>query len=53
MFVIVVVHIPCPKLFQGMECGVLLVVMCTKKIKLGHIPNFRITHLSQIESSIL
>ena len=43
--VILVVYIQCSKLFNGMECTVLLMVLCTTKksckIKVGHSPGFR------------
>ena len=42
MFVIDVVHIQCYKLFKGMECAVLSMVMCTRSflIRAGHSPDF-------------
>ena len=36
IFVIVAVHIQCSKLFKGMECTVLLMVLCTIKNPLSH-----------------
>ena len=46
MFVIKIVHIQCPKLFKGLGCPVLSMVLCTIKnlwshsIRIGYIPDF-------------
>ena len=50
--VILVVHIQCSKLFKGMECTVLLMVLYTTKksceIRVGHSPGFRLPSVAML-----
>ena len=58
MFVITAVYIQRCKLFKGLECALLFMVLCTRKnssshsIRVGHSPDFGLPSVSYTDLSV-